>query len=537
MTYNNTYSRSGICKFSIPHSQFLIVVFLIVFLPSSILSSRKYNPFVWTTYKEFSHFYSITLNMEKVYFGTDDGILQYNRIKKQWEEPITKSNDFPGVNAKIVAFDRMFNKLWIISDNALIVYNPNIFHWEREIPRISIPIKTITSIGFTQDSIYLEGNGVVYASQRGMYSWTKWNGTPPATIEWSGELGKIKLEDFTFLTPYYATDEYFNKYAYTAATADNKDMWLGTNGFSVFLYNLFTWNGIHYTVGLASNRVDAIFRDRDGFWLGGTQSKGITHINFQTGEGKHYQSEYIFRLNSHDINAITGDEQNLWFGTNAGLQKYERDEDDWTEYTQFHGLPGNAVIALQQKEDTLFIGTDNGMAYLLPGLRDVVSIKEFDNIPIYAFGVYNNNLIICSEEGVFVRKSDTIEVITDPDGDFSFGVTTVYVDNNMLWFGTRRNGIDVYNIDSLEWQEYLSPTPVSGEWIFDIKGHKDFIWIATNNGVTRYNKQTDTWYTFDESDGLAHNDVRTIYVEDNYVWFGTRNGLTRFSYTDSSVPQ
>jgi ligand-binding sensor domain-containing protein len=532
---NNNHSKSRFRKFSIPHSQFLIVLLLL--LPTLAFSARMYNPFVWTTYRDFSYITSITANMQRVYFGTENGILRYNRLLKQWEEPITKSNGFPGMSARVVAFDKMFRKLWIAYENGLVVYNPDISHWEREISRTSIPLSSITSIGFTQDSVYLENNGLFAVSPRGMYNWTRRVGSLPTNILWSGEKGNIEIENYTFLTPYYATDEYFNKYKYTAGIVDNQDLWLGTEGFDVFHYNVFTWSGTHYTVGLAGNRVDAIYKDENEYWIGGIQTNGITRINFLTGEGSHYRSEDIFRLDSHEINAITGDERNIWFGTREGLVQYGMDENQWDEFTQFDGLPHNNVISLQRKDDTLFIGTEDGLAYLLPGAEDPISIDEFSDIAIHAFGIFEGDLVICTDEGVFLRKGDSIKTITDPDGDFSFGVTAVFVDSTTLWFGTRRNGVDVYSTDSLEWKEYLSPTPLAGEWVYDIKGNKGFIWIATDQGVSRYNKKTDSWYSFDESDGLAHYEVHTIFTEDDYVWFGTKNGLTRFKYRDYSVPQ
>ncbi|MCK4233287.1 hypothetical protein KAX75_02595 [candidate division WOR-3 bacterium] len=523
-------------KHKILNSKFLIAI--ITLLCSSSLFSRMYNPYVWTTYKEFFHIYSISLNMTKVYFGTDGGFLRYDRLQSKWDTPVTKSDGFTGEKAKIVAFDKLFNKLWIVSDNAIMVFNPQISRWEREIPRISLPFTVITSIGFTPDYVFLEGNGLIYFSQRGSFAWEKWTGALPSNIDWSGEKGKISIRDYPFLTPFYATDEYFNKYKYTAAAVDNKDMWIGTNGYGVFHNNIFTWNGRHYIIGLANNRVDAIFHDAYGFWIGGRYGtgKGITHINFETGEGKHFNSKDVFRLNSNDVYAIYGDEKNIWFGTNAGLHCYRKDELDWKNYTQFDALPGEIVISLIIKEDTLFIGTNNGMAFMLPGSKEIISVEEFDNTSVNAFGIYNNNLIIGTDRGVFLKKNKKFEIITDPDGDFRFGVTTIFVDKDALWFGTRRKGVDIYYPDSSQWEEYLYPSPISGEWVFAISGNNDYVWICTNFGVTRYNKKLKSWHTFNESDGLSDNEVRTVYIEDDYVWFGTKSGLTRFKYRDSSVP-
>lgn len=520
----------------IPNSQFFIA--FVIFLLAASLSARKYNPFVWTTYKEFPYIFSITINMEAVYLGTYGGILRFNRIENKWDAPVTKSDGFPGEKAEIVAFDRVFNKLWIVSDKSLAVYNPQISFWERDILRISLPLRAISSIGFTHERIFLEGNGSIYSSQRGSFTWEKWTGTLPMNIDWFGEKRKVSIRDYPFLTPYYASDEYFNKYEYTTAAVDNKDMWLGTDKYGVFYYNIYTWDGIHYIVGLANNRVDAIYRDKDSYWLGGRNGtdKGITHINFETGEGKYFRSEDIFGLNSNTVYAITGDKKRIWFGTSDGLMCYKKGEGVWKTYSMFDGLPSNIVISLITKEDTIFIGTKEGMALFLPGTEKIVNIETFNNISVNAFGIYRDNLLIGTERGVFLKKDNRFENISDPDGDFNFGVAAIFVDDDALWFGTRRKGVDVYYPDDLEWKEYLYPTPISGEWVFSISGDEDYVWVGTNNGISRYNKKLKMWKTFNETDGLIDNEVRTLYVEKNYIWLGTKEGVTRFKYRDPSVP-
>ena len=528
------FRNFGFLRFT--NSKFLIVFF--VFIISSPLFGRKYNPFVWTSYGEFSYIYSVTINMNEVYLGTDGGILRFNRLENKWSAPITKSDGFLGERAMILAIDGVFNKLWVVSNSHLAVYIPQISLWEREIPLISLPLHTITSVGFTEDRIFLEGKGTVCSSQRGSFSWMKWIGPLPVDIKWSGAKDKISIRDYPFLTPYYASDEYFNKYEYTAIAVDNKDMWLGTKNFGVFYNNTYTWNGIHYIVGLANNRVDAIFRDEDSYWFGGKSNagKGITKINFEKGEGKYFRPEDIYGMNSSSVYAITADKNSIWFGTDVGLVRYNKSEGTWKTYSIFDGLPGNFVLSLIVKADTLFIGTNEGMALFSPGSKEIVSTNAFNSISVNAFGIYENDLLIGTDRGVFLKKNGSYENISDPDGDFNFGVTSIFVDDDALWFGTKRKGIDVYYPDSAKWEEYLFPTPLPGEWVLTISGDKNYVWIGTNNGVTRYNKETKVWKTFNETDGLIDNEVRTLYVEKDYIWFGTKYGLSRFRYRDPSVP-
>ena len=516
----------------------LLLSVILLLITYSSASSRKYNPFVWTTYKECSHIYSIAMNMQEVYFGTDAGILRFNRLQNRWAPPITKSNGFSGNKAELVAVDKTFNKLWVLSDKALSVYIPSIAHWEIVFPRTSLPLQSIHSIGFSQDSVFIAGQSAVYAAPRGGFSWSQRSGNLPSHIAWYGKNAQISVKDYPFLTPYYATDPYFNKYAYTATAIDKKDMWLGTHGYGAFYFNTFTWNGTHYLLGIANNRVEAIFYDSNGFWMGGQSAtgKGFSHIDLSSGEGERFRAEDIYGIVSNEILSITGDENNVWLGTQEGLLRYQKDKELWKTYSLSDGLPGNTVMALQLKADTLFVGTDDGMSVLFPGTSEMLSIDNFNHVAVTAFGIYDDKLVIGTERGAFIKEGTSFETITDPDGDLGFGVSAIFVDSTALWFGTLRKGIDVYYPDSLSWREFLPPTTISGEFVFAIAGNEDFVWVGTDFGISRYNRKTDSWQTFTEDDGLAHNEVYAIYVDNEFAWFGTKEGITRLRYRDPSVP-
>jgi ligand-binding sensor domain-containing protein len=516
----------------------LICSLLVLMLVVSVSRARKYNPFVWTTYRECSHIYSIAMNMQEVYFGTDAGIIRFDRLQNRWAPPITESNGFSGTRAELVAMDRTFNKWWILSDEVLSVYVPSISYWEIELPRTSLPLASIHSIGFSQDSVFIAGQSGTYAAARGGFSWHKRNGNPTSAVSWYGKNAGISIKDYPFLTPYYATDPYLNKYEYTVAAVDNKDMWLGTNGYGAFYFNTFTWNGTHYLLGIGHNRVDALFRDGDGFWVGGQSApeNGFVLIDFSTGEGKRFRAEDIYGIISSEILTITGDEWNVWFGTREGLLRYEKQKDLWKTYTVSDGIPGSTVMALQLKAETLFVGTDEGMSIFSPATSQLVSVGEFDQVPVTAFGIHEGTLIIGTDRGAFRREGESFEAIIDPDGDLGFGVSAIFFDSTLIWFGTFRKGVEIYDTDSLSWREFLAPATISSNRVFAIAGNGDCVWIGTDFGVSRYHKKSDTWYTFTENDGLAHNEVYTIYVDSEFVWFGTRDGLTRLRYRDPSIP-
>jgi ligand-binding sensor domain-containing protein/signal transduction histidine kinase/CheY-like chemotaxis protein len=133
-------------------------------------------------------------------------------------------------------------------------------------------------------------------------------------------------------------------------------LWVGTVG------GLYRYDGKHFTKlsreqGGPQEVVTAILVDSRGDTWVGTQS-GLVRIH--EGTATLFSAKQGF---SHPVIVITEDVQGrVWFGSEAGLLRWEGDKKGFRQYTQKDGLPGDLVLALLADEDgTLWVGTETGL--------------------------------------------------------------------------------------------------------------------------------------------------------------------------------
>ncbi len=113
----------------------------------------------------------------------------------------------------------------------------------------------------------------------------------------------------------------------TAILQDNKGhLWFGTDE-GLFEYNYTSFQNINEKKGLASNKVYLMLLDGDNLWVG--TNKGLDKINLQKYysdnkvELKHYGKEEGLKGIECNSNAQYKDEEgNLWFGTIKGVTVY-----------------------------------------------------------------------------------------------------------------------------------------------------------------------------------------------------------------------
>lgn len=115
-------------------------------------------------------------------------------------------------------------------------------------------------------------------------------------------------------------------------------------------------------------------------------------------------------------------------------------------------------------------------------------------------------------------------------------ISSIAVDDNLVWFGTYGNGVFRYDKAGDSWSVYnTSNSGLAGDYVASVAVDGDFVWFGTQNeygtpgrlgkGVCRYDKTTDSWITFDPmNSGLAGTNVESIVVDGDVIWFATSIG-------------
>ncbi len=315
----------------------------------------------------------------------------------------------------------------------------------------------------------------------------------------------------------------------------------------------FNFDVLNQHHGLPHNRVKTVTQDAQGFlWFGTFEGlsryDGTNFINY-----KH---------NSFDENSLSGNwiislyhdsNNNLWIGTNDdGLNRF------LPETGQFkHYLADTAIHAIQEQQDQIWIGTENGL-YSLKNDQ----IWEFRLLPDHQIRsiatLPNHDLLIGTNLGLYLYHDQRLQKITnhyiksfyvDKDGGAWVGTktgllrymastnrVTPYLDGyrinaiqpystNQLLLGTNKNGLLLFDIEAASFSQYKRQknqhSSLSHDRVFDLFiDQSSLLWVGTEHGVNRVQAHVFN-NTLDEN---TFSNILSLN-QDNFgrSWIGTSN--------------
>jgi ligand-binding sensor domain-containing protein len=258
-------------------------------------------------------------------------------------------------------------------------------------------------------------------------------------------------------------------------------------------------------IPVPKNGFSNAYLDKDGTLWFSSNAGGVYHYNGKT--FKHYTEKN--GLSSNRVFSIVPDHKNnLWFGTQNGLTKYDRkrfehiplpyrDTTSGWAAKMYPVLSPNAVHSLAtDKEGNLWIGTAGGGAYFYDGKKFKSYLTEIGSKQ--EDGLYYNWI-------PFIRK--------DNDGD--------------LWFASMTHGgVSRYNGETFT--QFMPEDGLSDDMVRTIYNDKSGkIWIGFNgnrtSGLTVY--EDNSFKTYSIEDGLCNQRVRSIYEDKNgNIWLGADLG-------------
>lgn len=215
----------------------------------------------------------------------------------------------------------------------------------------------------------------------------------------------------------------------------------------------------------------------------------------QVYDGQDWHGYGIFEglagLTVYDIAAAPGQ---LVFATSAGISRLKLDPGDplasfarrsnWTNFTQQDGLPGNTIYAVLVEGDTLWVGTDKGLAEApLDGL------SEENNWRLY-------------------QKSEHPEMLSDRIFQLAAAQGQIYV-------GTDQ-GLMIFDPATAAFQVTAD---LRGARIYDLATDGEVVYAATDWGVRALEGgQGLGWPVADQA-------VHALAPQGDNLWYGTPEGL------------
>jgi ligand-binding sensor domain-containing protein/signal transduction histidine kinase/DNA-binding response OmpR family regulator len=306
-----------------------------------------------------------------------------------------------------------------------------------------------------------------------------------------------------------------------------------------------TWKGLFRynrqtddfsSVPLFEAPIQVLWEDEEGTLWACTQGQGVIYYNPLTKQSGTllYDTNNPNSLCDNHVNGILEDSRrNLWFATEGGLCKYQKDKKIFTRYTTKNGMPDNLVFRiLEDGKNNLFISTSRGLACLNPTNGDIRTYTKSNGLLSDQFN-YNSGfkdtdgrMFFGSVKGLISFKPDEFIKNTDipPVYITGFQVNNNELAVNMKGSSLKESIIYTKNISlsydqstfSIDFAALSYTVPEMNEYSYKMEGvDKDWIFLKNNRKVY-YTKLPPGNYTFkvkgSNSSGIWNNQEASLYI-------------------------
>lgn len=320
--------------------------------------------------------------------------------------------------------------------------------------------------------------------------------------------------------------------------------------------NNINFNKITIQDGLSQTSVEAIFQDSEGYMWFGT-ADGLNRY-----DGKEFK---IFRYKDNEksipsnyISSIIEDDYgNIWVGTSEGLSRINKR--NWKIKTyRFNPNDPNSLCnynvwdLLKDSKGRIWIGTENGLSIYD---REEDNFKRFYHDKDDSNSLSNNfvtclcedkhgNVWIGTKVGLnkYDEKTNTFKRYLQGNDTNTINDDSIYglcSDNDNLWIGTKKGGLNCLNLKNGEVTKHLhdekNENSIPSNFVRTIlKDNEGTIWIGTDKGISEYERKDNKFITFknkiyDPQSIISDNILSLFQDASGMIWVGTYNGISNFN--------
>jgi ligand-binding sensor domain-containing protein len=508
-----------------------------------------------------------------VWFGTNAGLSRYNQ----------KSNSFSNFDLFLdgqyamrpvwcITNSKKNDHLWIGASGGLFSFDPATKKFGHFIINDSIQnansVRTLCEdrkgnlwVGTYYGNLYQfnKSNGTFKVVDTGLNSSKTGSIGVTCILEDSEGLIWIAKEDGVLTQYDYGTNTFFHfndfKHKYPInALLETKEgqLWVGTDKGGIYLFdkNKQKFLPLNDKIENGIDVVLSLFNDKKGdVWIGTFHGGVFLFDRMDTTFNNFLPYKEIKNADENNsVLAIYEDDQGVWIGTDGGglVQQSDKRTVYYKKNESKNAIAGNTILCITPADkDHLYIGTyADGMSILDKRTGKFVTYNKTNGLSdnsVWAIYPDNEYVWIGTNKGglnLYNTRTRTFRYFTNTLKDdrtlSSNSVRSIYKDSRgKLWIGTV-SGLNVFNPVDSTFSNYLHKEEKSVMSNINVlciyEDSKKNIWMGTHGGgINKYDYHTDTFTYYQEKDGLAGNIVYGI-LEDaqGNLWLSTNRGISKF---------
>ncbi len=360
---------------------------------------------------------------------------------------------------------------------------------------------------------------------------------------------------------------------YSLLIDSHLQLWVGTHGDGVYLYDLASGQQSHFvsgttsSMGLSHNSIFTIHEDNNKqVWLG-SQGGGLFRYD---------QQQKVFRNWRHDANnntslshdqvrVIFSDRQNrLWVGTRGGgLNLYQPNSDSFSHFKHDIGdkysLAHNRIYSIfEDNNSMLWIGTANGISKLDPlslVFKNLKAPKDLNSKDIWSLYQDTNEHLWVGSWGGGVNSFDGDLNANDAQNRINTLLNNNAIkamledEQKRLWIGTWGGGLELIDVNQNSTIHFVADDTdihslADNNVLSLLIDDKQQLWVGTDGGgLNRFNQQQQSFSHKDNSAHLLLNipaqKINSLFQDkDRNYWVGTDGyGLYRYNRAQRTLVQ
>ena len=504
-------------------------------VPSALSAqSRDWSPKDRTILGDFTRINAVASSIDRVYAVAPTALLIYDPQFKQWHGPFTPRD--PGALDRVFAglADPLDNSLWLARPDGWVHYTPELDSWER-----GIAPGTVQEIAFDADQPAL---GLLLRTPSG------WLNVP------RGGLSAVPINPpRRLIRPATASDAIRSnpalqanssmillsgrlrtaRYTSAAKALGLPGWYLGTTGVGLLFLPEGAAMPERLSFGLPGEDVGALFPAPGGVWIvtqrTPNQDAAVSFVSNELTQFRWIEGPRATGFPFNKAHRLVGNQKDLWAATDVGLMRLNPESEEMDLYDEGAGLPNRTVTDIAVRRGRIAVATLNGVVSLGDSLKIQPVAPSFTDAAL-AVAFEGDTIWVGTEAGLAValpgqgnlmqpiglKQSPAFQA---PVVDIEWAADTLVAltTERMLWRDTRSDTWTLGPI--LSAQVGRLHTFVRYHAGFFVAGERGFGYAALNTQIVRPIV----------TPGDLPGPVTSIAVDEGYLWVGTRRGLVRFS--------
>ena len=500
----------------------MLVVSLSV-LPSFRPSFQLY-PHERVVITDFSVINAIAASPFSIFAASSNGLLIYDRAAQRWLPPVTRLDGYPASPVQVALADATDDAVWLGTWDGWARYDLRIRQWQGGPLRSGVHDLALDA----QDpasGIYLRSGGGWTFLPRGGLLPVGSRPLPARVVRpLDAQTALAQTPQADALRALILTDTRLRRFGFTTAarSADQPDLFFGTNGLGVVRVDAFTARWDALTFGLPAPGAAALAPAPDGVWAGGvprgSERDGLSWLATELGSTRWLEGPGTLGLGFREVRRLLARSGQLWVVTERGVARVdprsERAEifpvdlaqvlapapdgvwigtrrglshmSDSGETTSF-GVT-DAIISLLAGTDSVWVGTATGLMLLAPGDAAPRTPAELAAVPglrapIVALARLRDTIVAATPDQLAWRSPSGSWTLLRPHGDLG-RITTLTTDREGVWVGGER-GLAFWRVRAQSFRTRRVPADLPAG-VRDVLVSAPYLWVATDLGVVRF---------------------------------------------------